>query len=176
MAFNWYIWVIILDPIQASNEGTGVRRSVFSCITKFGIRMTAEDCNLEILRLSYTNPPTPTTRIPFRQNYLNIGTTTMPYKKKIDREQYIGLPTPVDLSLSTPLRFKTQQKDASLEPAVDNAEEGVPSENGSLDKMLHLVDDYLSQDNNSPGNDNNGHFPIPERVKWAANETLNDTR
>ena len=126
-------------------EKPGIKKSSFSCITKFGIKMTAEDCNLEILRLSYTIPSTSTTSEAFHQDQPLVKTTTSIYDHDHNKE-IVGA-TPVDLSVSTPLRFETEKQHTSSEFQRNDGEENWEKEPASLQKAFHVVKNYLEQEN-----------------------------
>ena len=152
------------DPL----EKPGIKKSSFSCITKFGIKMTAEDCNLEILRLSYTIPSTSTTSETFHQDQPLIDTTTLMYGE--DLKKGIVLATPVDLSVSTPLRFEVEkQQITSSEFQNDEVEEKWENEPASLQKAFHVVKNYLKVNK-----ENNDHMDATSTLAYKEENMSNN--
>ena len=125
-------------------EKPGMKRSSFSCITKFGIKMTAEDCNLEILRLSYTIPSTSATTQSHQQL---LETTSLIYDHDLDKG--IKLATPIDLSVSTPLRFEIEMEHTSAKSEEKEIEKNWEDEPSSLQQVYHVVNNYLNTNKNS---------------------------
>ena len=71
--------------------------------------MTAEDCNLEILRLSEKDPPTSST-LAIPQKRHSRSTVTGGYDSMDVVEVNDIIATPVNLLLATHLRFETEKE------------------------------------------------------------------
>ena len=126
-----------------------IKKNSFSCITKFGIKMTAEDCNLEILRLSYAVPSSSTTLLPIDKNEPSIITTSSFLDD--DRNNDMVLATPIDLSMSTPLRFETEKAHSSEESKENELEKNWEDEPSTLRKIYHIVNNNLKESGNLSG-------------------------
>ena len=85
--------------------------------------MTAEDCNLEILRLSEKDPPTSST-LTVPQKRHSRSTVTGGYDSMDVVEVNDIIATPVNLLLATPLRFETEKEETIFETPEEFQEEG----------------------------------------------------
>ena len=133
--------------------------------------MTAEDCNLEILRLSYTIPSTSTTT---QSNQQLVESTSLIYDQ--DRDKSIVLATPIDLSVSTPLRFETEIEDTSVESEENDIEENWEDEPSSLQQVYHVVNNYLNTNKNSSQSINDSIIQGLDNKNLTFNETSNISR
>ena len=131
---------------KESIEKPVIKKNSFSCITKFGIKMTAEDCNLEILRLSYAIPSSSTTLRPIDKSEPWIITTSL--IRDDDWNNDIVLATPIDLSMSTPLRFETEKAHSSAESKENELEKNWEDEPSTLRKLYHIVNNNLRKSEN----------------------------
>ena len=123
-----------------------IKKNSFSCITKFGIKMTAEDCNLEILRLSYAVPSSSTTFLPIDRNKSSVITASS--IRDDDWNNDMVLATPIDLSMSTPLRFETEKAHSSAESKENELEKNWEDEPSTLRKLYHIVNNNLRKSEN----------------------------
>ena len=99
-------------------EASAMRKG--ACITQFGIKMmSAEDCNIEILRLKYSFTPS------------TAMSSKLDSNNEIQLSDSIGAPsngmvtTPSNLLLSTPLRFVAIRESVPVEPedlSIENPE------------------------------------------------------
>ena len=126
-----------------------IKKNSFSCITKFGIKMTAEDCNLEILRLSYAVPSSSTTLLPIDKNEPSVITASS--IRDDDWNNDMVLATPIDLSMSTPLRFETEKAHSSEESKENKLEKKWEDEPSTLRKIYQIVNNNLRKSENSSG-------------------------
>jgi hypothetical protein len=166
---------IILDNEDEVNGVTRVKKSSFSCITKFGIKTTAEDCNLEILRLSEKEPPTSTATISFQSNEGYLETTTIHLQSHHTDQQNV-LATPVDLSISTLLRFKTEREHTTLSQPENRPEGNWTTEESFTLNGLTVMNDYIIDTNASSEDEGSGYFPVLEIVRLLGKGTFNNLR
>ena len=147
---------------KESIEKPVIKKNSFSCITKFGIKMTAEDCNLEILRLSYAIPSSSTTLRPIDKNEPWTITTSSIHDDNGNNDMVLA--TPIDLSMSTPLRFETEKDHSSAESKENELEKNWEDEPSSLKKVYHIVNNYLTRSENSskPYHDASNLYPVDE--------------
>ena len=89
--------------------------------------MTAEDCNLEILRLSEKDPPTSST-LTVPQKRHSRSTVTGGYDSMDVVQVNDIIATPVNLLLATPLRFETEKEETIFETPEEFQEGGSHSE------------------------------------------------
>ena len=89
--------------------------------------MSAEDCNLEILRLSHAFPHSTTTTTSFQQLDSKSEIVT-PDQETEFLQQQGALPTPTNLLLSSPLRFVAIRQNVPLEMSPDMVDENMEPE------------------------------------------------
>ena len=133
--------------------------------------MTAEDCNLEILRLSYTIPSSSTTT---QSNQQLVETTSLIHDQ--DPDKGIKLATPIDLSVSTPLRFEIEMEHTSVKSEENEMEENWEDEPSSLRQVYHVVNNYLNTSKNSSMSRNDSIIQDRDNKNLTFNETLNISR
>ena len=133
--------------------------------------MTAEDCNLEILRLSYTIPSSSTTT---QSNQQLVETTSSIYDQ--DRNKGIVLATPIDLSVSTPLRFETEKEPTSVKSEENEIEENWEDEPSSLQQVYHVMNNYLNTNKNSSKSRNDSIIQDLDNENLTFNETMDISR
>ena len=134
---------------KESIEKPVIKKNSFSCITKFGIKMTAEDCNLEILRLSYAIPSSSTTLRPIDKNEPWTITTSSIHDDNGNNDMVLA--TPIDLSMSTPLRFETEKAHSSAESKENEFEKKWEDEPSTLRKIYQMVNNNLEKSENLSG-------------------------
>ena len=159
---------------KESIEKPVIKKNSFSCITKFGIKMTAEDCNLEILRLSYAIPSSSTTLRPIDKSEPLIITTSL--IRDDDWNNDMVLATPIDLSMSTPLRFETEKDHSSAESKENELEKNWKDEPSSLKKIYHIVNNYLNKSENSSGPYHDASNLYPANDNRTSSEGLHNER
>ena len=154
----------MLDDPKEFDERMRSRKSSFSCITKFGIKMTAEDCNLEILRLSEKDPPTSST-LAIPQKRHSRSTVTGGYDSMDVVEVNHIIATPVNLLLATPLRFETEKEETFFETPEEFQEEGSHSE-----ETFYMQEGLLPKENRSfDANDSSYSSRGTELTQMATN-------
>ena len=117
--------------------------------------MTAEDCNLEILRLSEKDPPTSST-LKAPQKRHSRSTVTGGYDSMDVVEVNDIIATPVNLLLATPLRFETEKEETIFETPEEFQEEGSPSEE------TFYVQKGLPPNENHPLNSDDSSYSSPD--------------
>ena len=127
------------------------------------------------MRLSYTEPPTSTTTIPFQSNDGDLQTTTVHLQSNHNDQQNV-LATPVDLSIATPLRFETEREHTTLSLPEDSNEEDWTPEERFMPNRRNLINDYINDTNTSSEDGERGYFPVLEIVRLLGNGTFNNFR
>ena len=120
-------------------EASAMRKG--ACITQFGIKMSAEDCNIEILRLKYSF--TPSTAVSSKLDS-NIEAQL---SDSIGGTPNGMVTTPSNLLLSTPLRFVAIRESVPVESdelSIGNSEGLDFGMENSLNNYAYL---YLEDDN-----------------------------
>ena len=108
--------------------------------------MTAEDCNLEILRLSEKDPPTSST-LPQKRH--SRSTVTGGYDSMDVVEVNDIIATPVNLLLATPLRFETEKEETIFETPEEFQEEGSEEIFNFQEGLLPNENQLLNSDDSS---------------------------
>ena len=110
--------------------------------------MTAEDCNLEILRLSEKDPPTSST-LTVPQKRHSRSTVTGGYDSMDVVEVNDIIATPVNLLLATPLRFETEKEETIFETPEEFQEEGSEEISNFQEGLLPNENQLLNSDDSS---------------------------
>ena len=110
--------------------------------------MTAEDCNLEILRLSEKDPPTSST-LTVPQKRHSRSTVTGGYDSMDVVEVNDIIATPVNLLLATPLRFETEKEETIFETPEEFQDEGSEEIFNFQEGLLPNENQLLNSDDSS---------------------------
>ena len=120
-------------------EASAVRKG--ACITQFGIKMSAEDCNIEILRLKYSF--TPSTAMSSKVDSNN----EMQLSDPMSGTSNVMVTPPSNLLLSTPLRFVAIRESVPVEPEELSIENPEGLEFGMEKGLNSDAYQYLEDDN-----------------------------
>ena len=127
--------------------------------------MTAEDCNLEILRLSEKDPPTSST-LTVPQKRHSRSTVTGGYDSMDVVEVNDIIATPVNLLLATPLRFETEKEETIFETPEEFQEEGSHSE-----ESFNFQKGYLPNENQLLNSDDSSYSSPDTELTQTALDT-----
>ena len=117
-----------------------MRKGSVSCLTRFGIKLSAEDCNLEILRLQ-------------AQEKYSGNAASLDKQQDVLQHQGAAIATPTNLLLSTPLRFLPVRDNVPSELLLNTTEANIASE-----EVFHPVHDLLEATVDLPGKNMNSSF------------------